>query len=273
MRDGNRMKKLLFVGRFNQYFETLNRELCNFFEVQICPDNVEAVKGIMRMSKPDAILISAGELEESSRVIFTQINKERGGRPFFGVGTKEEIELIQNFPESEGIKTLTSPIPVRNIVAAVNESLGVPKRESAKKPLTSGLRPDRAVSRINRRKKILLVDDANVQLRAMENMLKKDYDVWMAMSGAEAIGMVKKNRPDLILLDYNMPGCSGTETFELLQEEENGRDVPVVFVTGVNEKDRIMEALKLKPEGYLVKPVKREELLDMVQKIFEKYNG
>lgn len=266
------MKKLLFVGKFNQYFETLNRELSNFFEMQLCPDNLEVLRGIMRMSRPDAILISASELEEGSREIFTHINKERGGRPFFGIGTPEELEVIQNFTESEGIQSLKSPIPVRNIVAAVNESLGVPKRESVKTPLTSGLRPGRGMGQVNRRKKILLVDDAGVQLRAMESMLKKDYDVWMAMSGAEAISMVKKNRPDLILLDYDMPNCNGTETFELLQEEENGRDVPVVFVTGVNERERIMAALKLKPEGYLVKPVKREELLDIVQKIFEKYN-
>lgn len=267
------MKQVLFIGRFNQSFSSLNKELSNFFSVQLCSDNLELFEGILKMSQPDAILISASELEESHKELFALIGQKHGKAPVFCIGNSEEIALVRSFPESEEIKTITTPIPVRNIVAAINESLGISKKESAspRVPLKSSQPAGRAMgAQRPGRKTILLVDDAGVQLRAMEGMLKKNYDVQMATSGMEAIGLIKKSRPDLILLDYDMPGCDGRETFELIQKEENGIDVPVVFVTGVNEKERIMAALKLKPEGYLVKPVKREDLLEMVQQIFAK---
>lgn len=265
------MKQVLFIGRFNQSFSSLNKELSNFFAVQLCSDNLELFEGILKMSQPDVILISASELEESHKELFALIGQKHGKAPVFCIGNSEEIALVRSFPESEEIKTITTPIPVRNIVAAINESLGISRKESAKVPLQSSQPISRAMGAQRQgRKTILLVDDAGVQLRAMESILKKDYDVQMATSGMEAIGLIKKSRPDLILLDYDMPGCDGTETFELIQKEENGIDVPVVFVTGVNEKERIMAALKLKPEGYLVKPVKREDLLEMVQQVFAK---
>ncbi|MCM1044496.1 MAG: response regulator [Candidatus Gastranaerophilales bacterium] len=117
------------------------------------------------------------------------------------------------------------------------------------------------------RKKILLVDDAAIQLRTMQSMLKKNYDVMMATSGQEAVRVIRKSRPDLILLDYDMPNCDGRETFEKIRNEENGEDVPVVFVTGVKEKERIMAVLKLKPEGYLIKPVKQSDLMELVKQV------
>lgn len=265
------MKQVLFIGRFNESFSKLNQDLSNFFTVQLCSDNPELFEGIFKMSKPDAILISAKELEESHKELFALINQKHGTIPVVCVGSKEELELVQTFPGCEGMKNVTTPIPVRNIVAAINESLGISPRESVRPNMTSRQPISRTMAaQRQRRKTILMVDDAGVQLRAMEGMLKNNYDVKMATSGREAIALIKKSRPDLILLDYDMPGCDGPETFELIQKEENGKDVPVVFVTGVNEKERIVEALKLMPEGYLVKPVKKEDLLEMVQKVFAK---
>lgn len=265
------MKKVLLVGRFNESFQKMNQDLSNFFTVQLCSDNLELFAGILKMSKPDAILISAKELGESHKELFALIGQKHGTIPVVCVGSKEELALVQTFPGCEEIKHVTTPTSVRNIVASINESLGISPRESSEKNITFRQPISRSMSAQRlRRKTVLLVDDAGVQLRAMEGMLKKDYDVKMATSGKEAIALIKKDCPDLILLDYNMPGCDGRETFELIQNEENGKDVPIVFVTGVNEKERIKEALKLKPEGYLVKPVKREELLETVRRVFEK---
>lgn len=265
------MKQILLVGRFNEAFRKWNQDLSNFFTVQLCSDNSELFEGILKMSKPDAIVISAKEMGESHRELFALIGQKHGTIPVVCIGSKEELALVQTFSGCEEMKTVTTPIPARSVVASVNESLGITQRESPATNITFRQPISRSVAaQRQRRKTILLVDDAGVQLRAMEGMLKKNYDVKMATSGKEAIALIKKERPDLVLLDYNMPGCDGRETFELIQNEENGKDVPIVFVTGVNEKERIKEALKLKPEGYLVKPVKREELLEMVQKVFEK---
>lgn len=256
------MKQVLLIGRFNELFKKLNQDLSKFFRLQLCSDNLELLEGILKMSQPDAILISVKEFGESHKELFALIGQGQVTIPVVCVGSEEELALIQTFPECEEMKTITTPVRVRDIVASINESLGISPRDRQT--------ISRAAVQEQNRKTILLVDDASVQLRAMEGILKENYNVKMATSGMEAIEQIKISRPDLILLDYNMPGCDGPETFELIQKEENGKDVPIVFVTGVNQRDRIKEALRLKPEGYLVKPVKREELLETVQRVFEK---
>lgn len=117
------------------------------------------------------------------------------------------------------------------------------------------------------KKMILLIDDAAIQLRAMNGILNEKYAVKMATSGEQAIKILQKYRPDLILLDYEMPGCDGKETFENIRKEKNGEDVPVVFVTGVKDRGRVVDVLEMKPAAYLRKPVERNTLLDVVQKI------
>lgn len=257
------MKQVLLVGRFNEFYKKLNQDLSNFFKLQLCSDSLELFEAILKMSQPDAMLISVKEFGESHKELFALIGQRDVAIPVVCIGSEEELALIQTFSGCDGMKTITTPVRVRDVVASLNESLGIAPRDRQ-----SSSRP-KAVPEQNR-KTILLVDDASVQLRAMEGILKDNYNVKMATSGMEAIEQIKICRPDLILLDYNMPGCDGPETFELIQKEKNGKDVPIVFVTGVNQRDRIKEALRLRPEGYLVKPVKREELLETVERVFEK---
>lgn len=84
--------------------------------------------------------------------------------------------------------------------------------------------------KVQKRKTIFLVDDAVVQLRAMKNILSDKYNVEMATSGRMAIE---------------------------------------ILITGVNERKRIMDVLKMNPAGYLIKPMQREDLLKIVHQLLE----
>lgn len=110
-------------------------------------------------------------------------------------------------------------------------------------------------------KRILLIDDSMIQHRIMQAMLRDQYELLTCTSGMEGIRIAKSSRPDLILLDYDMPIMSGRETFRQLREKEETRDIPVVFLTGVNERKDVGAALKLHPQGYLLKPVEQDNLL------------
>lgn len=255
------MKQILFVGKFNENFNTLNHALSRYYAIQLCSDNLELLKGILKMSRPSAILISANELNESNKELFSYLNRHVV-LPVFCIGERDEIAFFDEFLGSGKIKGIERPIMTKEIVAIINESICMPAEEDVQDE--KGMEEEK-----ENQKTILLVDDAAVQLRTMKSILKEDYDVKMTTSGVQAIKMLREGRPDLILLDYDMPGCDGKETFELIQNEENGKDVPVVFVTGVKERERAMAVLKLKPAGYLIKPVKREELLKIVQQILE----
>lgn len=116
-------------------------------------------------------------------------------------------------------------------------------------------------------KRILLIDDSLIQLRTLNMLLQGKYEVLMSTTGYDGISIAKRERPDLILLDYNMPILSGRDAFKKLQEKEETRDIPVIFLTGVDEREEVEEVLKLRPQGYLLKPVENDLLFKKIDKI------
>ncbi len=134
----------------------------------------------------------------------------------------------------------------------------------------------RACGRINMEgrdgpmKTILLIDDSMIQLRILQGMLRRDYNILMAASGFEGIEMAKQKQPDLILLDYDMPVMGGRETLKNLRDSEKTREIPVIFLTGVDERREIEAVLKLRPQGYLLKPVEQDRLFETIRKILGK---
>ncbi len=119
------------------------------------------------------------------------------------------------------------------------------------------------------KKKIMVIDDSKVQLRALSELMKGKYEVVTASTGRGGIEMAKQDGADLILLDYSMPGLDGKETFEILRSTAETKHIPVIFITGDDDKEDIMEVLKLHPQGYLLKPVKPERLFKAIEEVFE----
>ena len=109
--------------------------------------------------------------------------------------------------------------------------------------------------------------DSNIQLRALNVMLKDKYEVRMATSGTQALTMIGKEKPDMIFLDYEMPGCDGKKTLEMIRELAEIKDIPVVFLTGVSDVENIKAVLELKPAGYLLKPADANRILDTIEEV------
>jgi CheY-like chemotaxis protein len=98
--------------------------------------------------------------------------------------------------------------------------------------------------------------------------LKGTYKVAMANSGMQALKWLGKNKADLILLDHEMPVTSGPQVLEMLRSEEETRDIPVMFLTGKSDKKSVMAVVALKPEGYFLKNIEKDELLENLEKYF-----
>lgn len=118
------------------------------------------------------------------------------------------------------------------------------------------------------KKQILIVDDDPNYLSLVREWLKDEYKVFMANSGLQAIKWLGKNKADLILLDHEMPITSGPQVLEMLRNDEETKDIPVMFLTGKSDKDSVMAVLSLKPEGYFLKTISRENLLTKLQEYF-----
>lgn len=114
--------------------------------------------------------------------------------------------------------------------------------------------------------KILIVDDEPINVLIAQKILqKKDYDVITAASGAEALEKIKETPPDLILLDIMMPEMNGFEVCNQLQKNQKTKDIPVIFLTAVAEKESIVKGFEVGGVDYLTKPFNNLELLARVK--------
>ncbi len=118
------------------------------------------------------------------------------------------------------------------------------------------------------KKSILVVDDDPSYLGLVREWLKDDYKVFMANSGLQAIKWLGKNSVDLILLDHEMPVTTGPQVLEMLRSDEETKSIPVMFLTGKSDKESVMKVVALKPEGYFLKNIQREELLEKLEEFF-----
>ena len=119
-----------------------------------------------------------------------------------------------------------------------------------------------------RKKTILIVDDAEVALKLAEDILKpKGYRIIKARSGEEALKILKKIKPDLILLDFFMPKMSGGEVCERIRRNKRLRNVKVVFLTIARFSRRYIDNMKkMKVLDYIKKPFDNRDLRRRVKK-------
>lgn len=119
------------------------------------------------------------------------------------------------------------------------------------------------------RKSILIVDDDVSYVTMIMEWLKFSYHVSIVNSGMHAITWLANNHADLILLDYEMPVTSGPQMLEMIRSEPETADIPVMFLTGKNDKESIMKVLDLKPVDYILKTIDRKGLREKVDGFFK----
>ncbi|MDR3174716.1 MAG: response regulator [Treponema sp.] len=117
----------------------------------------------------------------------------------------------------------------------------------------------------NRRQVIFLVDDNITNLTAGKNMLKDHYDIFPMASGNKLFLILEKVKPDLILLDLEMPEMNGYEAIKKLKAEESTRDIPVIFLTARNDSGSELEGLSLGAIDYISKPFSPALLLKRLE--------
>ncbi len=114
--------------------------------------------------------------------------------------------------------------------------------------------------------KILLVDDVPSNLAVLSLALEPEgYEILAAPSGAAAIKVAAKAKPDLILLDIMMPDMDGVETCLRLKQDEATRDSPVIFITARADAQSVVQGFRAGAVDYLVKPLQTDEVLIRVK--------
>ncbi|HYP16411.1 MAG TPA: response regulator, partial [Opitutus sp.] len=102
---------------------------------------------------------------------------------------------------------------------------------------------------------ILVVDDQPINVQLLKRKLEREgINVAAAYNGLEALELVKKEKPDLILLDVMMPDMDGIEVCQRLQADEQTRSIPIIFITARTSKEGKIEGLSVGAVDYITKP-------------------
>lgn len=254
------MKKIYIVGKFDYFIQTLNTALAEEFQVQLCSDNLEIVKGILSLGLPDLVLFCTNGLTEEHLQIAEHIREHYIVLPVLCIGNMEGLSLFAEYRGVNGFESLNleNANPLESIKECVYRILGMNKPAAG----------NGSASAWGYKKRILLIDDSAVALRAVKGILENEYEVDMAKSAIEALKHLSQNIPDLIFLDYDMPDCDGKETLQLVRANDLWKHIPVVFLTSVQDRNRINAVLSLNPAGYILKPVDRNKLYRKINEIF-----
>lgn len=171
------------------------------------------------------------------------------------IGDDAEVNVLrQTVAEGQIANVFSRPLDIKNLVS-VMENVAQGREAQALK------------------KNILLVDDDASFLKVVKDWLSNDYRVTIVSSGMQAITYIAKNRPDLILLDYEMPVTSGPQVLEMIRSEVGTSNLPVFFLTGKGDKESVTKVLTLKPEGYILKSAGKTELVSQIKDYFERHKS
>lgn len=132
------------------------------------------------------------------------------------------------------------------------------KRLAEKKPASSG-----------EKKHILIVDDDRNVLKLVKAGLGDKYEITAMINGVMVDKLIDTKKVDLIILDYEMPIETGADIFRRLKANPKAADIPVCFLTGVSEREKILEVMSLKPHSYLLKPIDMDMLASTIVNLTE----
>ncbi|MDO5156446.1 MAG: response regulator [Eubacteriales bacterium] len=123
---------------------------------------------------------------------------------------------------------------------------------------------------MDRQSLILLVDDDRMNLKkAQEILVAEQYKIAAALSGEQAIKYIENNVPDLVLLDINMPGIDGFETFQRIRELPNGATVPIIFLTAEDDISAEIKGFDMGADDFIRKPFVSSIVLKRVKRSIE----
>lgn len=255
------MKKILLIGNFSRVFQTLNDCLKNDFSVQLCGNNQEQIKDMIRIIRPDMAVVSLEGTEDVNIRIFDYFRRAAYKIPILAVGTKEECQPYEGGYEDVNLEFLERPLKKNDLIAKCHEML---KRDDARTDADVQNQEDDQVVSAGK-KSVLIVDDSALMVRKIKTMLDDKYIVRVATSGKMALNALEKRKADVILLDYEMPEMDGMATMEAIRANDEIKDIPIIFLTGVSDRQHILAVLKLKPFKYLLKPPVEKDVLDAIE--------
>ena len=226
-----------------------------------CDPNKTALFDLMLTELPKVVIICLGDESSVTIQAYNVMRKAlmQGNITTIVVTDEADEKLFMKYTELERVLFLSRPVSLFALYEKLEEI--EKKLEDEKEQNLSSFR-EFVNEKGSSRRQILVVDDDTEQLMHIKDQLEEFYDVTCVKSGEAAFRFLAKKPCDLILLDYMMPGMDGPEVLRNIHDTKDWEDIPVIFLTGVTEKKKVIQTLaELRPQGYLVKPSKKSEIV------------
>lgn len=234
------------------------------------PDDIKRFVNVQeKIAASKASVVVVGDDEDCR--LFENVASSVEAKMFHRPLTTQKLEeglvkfLKEKYPEDvqekRSVMVTESELKTKDVMRVAEELLAQLAKEEEKEK--------REQAAAVKRKHILVVDDDSSVLKLLKGYLAERYDVATAISGKIALKFLETKKTDMVLLDYEMPNENGAEVLAKIRENANTANLPVVFLTGVTERKKILEVLSMKPQGYLTKPIDMEKLSSTIKGVLK----
>lgn len=251
-RESGIMQNVIIVSQVQSYLIVSLKEWFERadYEVITVKADIDAINQIDEQIGIFLLYVDEKMVEELQVLNYIKDRAAEEDIPLFAIGAADELAAIEKVVTKNLIRQeFQRPINVSEVVSSIT---GYEKKYGRQN-----------------KKKILVVDDSGTMLRNVKGWLEESYQVTLANSGAMAIKYLSTNRPDLVLLDYEMPIVDGKQVLEMIRSEHDFADIPVMMLTNKGDKATIMQVMALKPQGYLLKSMEPSQIVKAIDNFFE----
>jgi len=260
--------KMLMCGKSSIVIDEFYNNFSDEFDVLISSMRYRDMAKHVNLFQPDLLLYICQNLQEGDykKIVELQRHLQKYNTTFVILGSKEECTEFQKatglFPEL----ILVKPITYKEVSNQISDTMREKAAHTAAMAAAASVPAPEPEP--ERRKHVLVIDDDPLMLKLIKEYLHNDYDVATAVSGKIAYKFLDTKSTDLILLDYEMPEENGPEVY-LNIRTRGFKDLPIVFLTGVTDTERVKDVLDLHPQGYVLKPVDKAKLVGAVKNILK----
>lgn len=289
--------KILFISRDDIISKEVYDAIREEFDVKTCEFSINTIRRTILIYKPDLIFVYHDP--DFNDLLYCNILDDAKDTKVLTVC--DQGDAVATKYKGDTIEYILRPIKKKDVVDKINSMFSPKATENCdsvilKSEVVSSPEYDKALEMAKKnaegeaeskksgsatanfdlsKRNVIAIDDNPQILRNIMSILKPKYNVSVATNVLNAIQMLDScdGDYDVMLLDYEMPGVDGPTGLTLFRQDPRMAGIPVVFLTGVSDKDRILKVVDLKPDAYLLKPIDADVLLKTVEDVINKKVG
>lgn len=267
-------KKILVTGTMPSIVKDFINHTDSYFNCMSTTDCRKDLERHFSLFEPDGFIVfpESADDEILAQTAKFRKNEAYNGCPVFICASLDVCSVIQEQSPDAAELMLKRPVSADNLSLRIMkffeemENMKLIEEQSN----AGGAAVEAAASAEPARKKhILIVDDDKLILKMLKSSLEDRYEVTTMVNGVLVEKFLSSRTVDLIILDYEMPMKTGAEVMRDLKSKDSTKDVPVCFLTGVDQREKIMEILSLKPAAYMLKPVNMESFTATISNLID----